>query len=549
MVGMSASAYDYIIIGAGSAGCVLANRLSADPACRVLLLEAGGSDRSLFIRMPAGIARLTDSKFNWNYMTVPQSAMKGRRLYWPRGKTLGGSSSINAMVYIRGQAQDYERWRQLGNAGWSYGDVLPFFRRAEHNERLADDWHGRDGPLNVADLRYRNPLSAVFVEAAQECGVPLNPDFNGPRQYGCGPYQVTQKDGARWSAASAYLHPARTRPNLTVIAKVQASRIVVEKGRAVGVRYAASRGREMSEARAEREVLLAAGAINSPHLLLLSGIGPADELRAAGAAVTHDLPGVGKNLQDHLNVNVLAEATQPITLDGMSSGLPALRVALQFALFKTGPGTSNVAEAGAFVSSRGEPDAPDIQFHFIPAFVLDHGRQRMPGHGVTLHACCLRPESRGEIRLNSTNPFDPPAIDPNYLASGYDLKVLTAGIRRGREILAAKAFRPYLGAERFPGAAQHSDSQLEDFVRATAETEYHPVGTCKMGSDRLAVVDERLRVRGIAGLRVIDASIMPTIVSGNTNAPVIMIAEKAAAMVLEDSGVRSQESEARAAVA
>jgi choline dehydrogenase len=532
---MSASAYDYIVIGAGSAGCVLANRLSADSHCKVLLLEAGGSDRSLYIRMPAGLARLTDSKFNWNYATVPQAAMKGRRLYWPRGKTLGGSSSINAMIYIRGQAQDYERWRQLGNAGWSYSDVLPFFRLAEHNERLTDEWHGGAGPLNVADLRYHNPLSTVFVEAAQECGIPLNPDFNGARQYGCGPYQVTQKDGARWSAASAYLHPVRARPNLTVIPQAQAARLVIENGRAVAVRYAAARGGEMSEARAEREVLLAAGAINSPHLLLLSGIGPADELRAAGAAVTHDLPGVGKNLQDHLNVNVLADATQPITLDGMASGLAALRVALQFALFKTGPGTSNAAEAGAFVSSRGEQEAPDTQFHFIPAFVVDHGRQRIPGHGVTLHACCLRPESRGEIRLHSSNPFDPPAIDPNYLASGYDLKVLIAGIRRGREILGAKAFRAYLGAERFPGAAQHSDSQLEDFVRAAAETEYHPVGTCKMGSDPLAVVDERLRVRGIAGLRVVDASIMPTVVSGNTNAPVIMIAEKAAAMVLQDA--------------
>jgi choline dehydrogenase len=536
---MTTSAYDYIIIGAGSAGCVLADRLSADPARKVLLLEAGGSDRSLYVRMPAGMGRLIDPKFNWNYTTVPQSSMKGRRLYWPRGRTLGGSSSINAMVYIRGQAQDYERWRQLGNAGWSYSDVLPFFRRAEHNERLADEWHGSSGPLNVADLRYRNPLSAAFVAAAQECGIPLNPDFNGARQYGCGPYQVTQKNGARWSAASAYLHPARTRPNLTVISNAQASRIVVEKGRAVGVRYAASRGAAPIEVRAAREVLLAAGAINSPHLLLLSGIGPADELRAAGAEVAHDLPGVGKNLQDHLNVNVLADATQPITLDGMSTGLAALRVALQFTLFKTGPGTSNVAEAGAFVSSRGEPEAPDIQFHFIPAFVFDHGRQLLQGHGVTLHACCLRPESRGEIRLNGTDPFEPPAIDPNYLASNYDLKVLIAGIRRGREILAAPAFRPYLGNERFPGAAQNSDAQLEDFVRGSAETEYHPVGTCKMGGDRLAVVDERLRVRGIAGLRVIDASIMPTLVSGNTNAPTIMIAEKGAAMVLEDAGVKS----------
>ena len=532
---MDNAAHDYIIVGSGSAGSVLAHRLSADPHCKVLLLEAGGSDRSLFVRMPAGIARLGTPRFNWLYDTAPQAAMKGRRMFWPRGKLLGGSSSINAMVYIRGQAQDYDRWRQLGNAGWSYEDVLPFFRKAEHNERLDDEWHGRDGPLNVSDRLYTNPLSPVFVEAAQEAGIPLNPDFNGAVQNGCGLYQVTQKNGERWSAASAYLHGIRTRPNLAVVTHALAARILVEQGRAIGVEYYRQGIRMI--ARAEREVLLAAGAVNSPHLLLLSGIGPADELRAAGMKAIHDLPGVGKNLQDHLNVNVINACLAPITLDGFSGGLTALRVALQFMLFKSGPGTSNVAEAGAFFSSRGDSEAPDIQFHFIPAQVIDHGRTRLDGHGVTLHACCLRPESRGEIRLASANPEDPPVIDPNYLASGYDLKVLMAGIRKGREILATKAFKPYLGKERIPGAAQLSDAQLEDFIRATAETEYHPVGTCKMGSDVMAVVDERLRLRGIEGLRVVDASIMPMIVSGNTNAPVIMIAEKAAAMILEDAAV------------
>jgi choline dehydrogenase len=550
---LRASVYDYIIVGAGSAGCVLADRLSADPDCKVLLLEAGGGDDSLFIRMPAGVGRLTDSKFNWNYRTLPQAAMKGRRLYWPRGKTLGGSSSINAMVYIRGQAQDYDGWRQLGNAGWSYHDVLPFFRRAEHNERLHDEWHGQDGPLNVSDLRCVNPLSQAFVAAAQERGLPHNPDFNGAGQHGCGLYQVTQKKGARWSAASAYLRPASRRPNLTIVTEAQASRIVVEKGRASGVEFTAAARGPVSTARAEREVLLAAGAINSPHLLLLSGIGPADEVRAAGVAVTHDLPGVGKNLQDHLNVNIIASVRQPITLDGKDKGLPALRVALQFALFRNGQGTSNVAEAGAFASSRGEAETPDIQFHFIPALVLDHGRQKLEGHWLTLHACCLRPESRGEIRLNSANPLEAPAIDPNYLASDHDLKVLTAGLRLGREILGATAFQPYIGAERFPGDAQRSDGQIEDFVRATAETEYHPVGTCKMGSDPMAVVDERLRLRGIAGLRVIDASIMPNLVSGNTNAPVIMIAEKGAEMIREErkqgSGTASQPSGVAASAA
>jgi len=530
---MAETAYDYVIVGAGSAGCVLANRLSADPATRVLLLEAGGSDDSLLIRMPAGIARLGVPQFNWLYDTAPQAAMKQRRMFWPRGKTLGGSSSINAMVYIRGQAQDYDRWRQLGNAGWSHQDVLPFFKKAERNERLSDQFHGSDGPLNVAERPYTNRLSRVFVEAAQQAGIPFNPDFNGAQQHGVGLYQVTQKKGARWSTAAAYLHPVRERPNLTVLTGAQASRLILEKTRAKGVEYLREGRRET--AFAEREVLLAAGAISSPHLLLLSGIGPADELRGQGVAVAHDLPGVGKNLQDHINVNVLNRARQKITLDGKSRGLASLRVALQFALFKNGPGTSNVAEAGAFISSRGDRETPDIQFHFIPAQVVDHGRTILDGHGVTLHACCLRPESRGAITLAGTDPLAPPRIDPNYLASGYDLKILIDGIRRGREVLAAPAFKSYLAEERIPGAAQQSDAQLEEFIRATAETEYHPVGTCKMGGDALAVVDERLKVRGLDALRVIDASIMPTLVSGNTNAPTIMIAEKGAAMVREDA--------------
>jgi choline dehydrogenase len=526
-----AATYDYVIVGAGSSGSVLANRLSADPTLKVLLLEAGGSDKSLFIRMPAGIARLGTPKFNWLYETAPQAALNGRRLYWPRGKTLGGSSSINAMVYIRGQAQDYDHWRQLGNVGWSYTDVLPYFRRAERNERLHDQWHGSDGPLSVSDRRYTNPLSHAFVEAAQQAGMPHNPDFNGAAQFGCGLYQVTQKRGERWSAAAAYLHPVTDRTNLTIVTGAHATRLIVENHRAIGVDYAQD-GRRQT-AYAEREILVSGGAINSPQLLLLSGIGPTDELRGAGIAVIHDLPGVGKNLQDHLNVNVLATARAPITLDGKDKGLAALGVALKFALFKRGPGVSNVAEAGGFVSSRDDPETPDIQFHFIPALVVDHARIKLDGHGVTLHACCLRPESRGEIKLASADPLAPPMIDPNYLASTEDLRMLIAGLKRGRDILGAKAFAPYLDGERLPGSAVQSDADIAAFCRATAETEYHPVGTCKMGNDPLSVVDERLRVHGLDGLRVIDASIMPTLISGNTNAPCIMIAEKAAAMILE----------------
>ena len=530
--------YDYIIVGSGSAGSVLANRLSARPEIKVLLLEAGGSDNSFYVRMPAGIANLSGPRFNWGYETAPQAAMKGRRMYWPRGRLIGGSSSVNAMVYMRGQPADYDHWRQLGNAGWSYDDVLPYFKKAERNERLHDSFHGADGPLNVAERPYTNPLSHAFVEAAQQAGLPFNPDFNGALQLGCGLFQVTQKNGRRWSAASAYLHPAAARENLTIVTKAQATRVLIKNGRAVGVEYA--RGRRRHTARASQEVVLAAGAINSPQLLLLSGIGPAEELRARGVSVVHDLPGVGKNLQDHLNVNIVQRAKRGSALDGKNRGLAPIGVALEYLFYGTGPGTSNVAEAGAFAVSALGAATPDIQYHFIPAQVVNHARTPMDGDGVTVHACCLRPQSRGEIRLASTDPLQPAVMDPNYLAADYDLKVLIAGLRQGRDILAAQAFKPWLGEERLPGPAVQSNAELEDFIRATAETEYHPVGTCKMGSDPMAVVDEKLRVRGIERLRVIDASIMPAIVSGNTNAPVIMIAEKGAEMMLAAAGEKKE---------
>ncbi len=521
--------YDYIIVGAGSAGCVLANRLSADPTARVLLLEAGGRDESFLIHMPAGIGRLATPDVNWLYETEPQAHLSGRRLFWPRGKTLGGSSSINAMVYIRGQSGDYDHWRDLGNAGWGYQDVLPYFRRSENNEAICDELHGCAGPLTVCERRYTNPLSHVFVEAAVAGGIARNPDFNGRQQAGAGLYQVTQKAGMRCSAASAYLHPVARRPNLTVMTGAHVLRVLLSGPRAVGVSYAIA-GRA-AEAHAAREVLLAGGAINSPQLLLLSGIGPADEIRAHGIRVHHDLPGVGRNLQDHLDVHVIHACAKPVTLDHAARGIGAALTAVRYVLLKSGPGVSNIAEAGAFLRCGADAFAPDVQLHFIPAYVVDHGRRRMPGAGMTVHVCYLRPASRGTIRLAGADPAAAPRIDPAYLSEPADLAPLVEGIRRARDIYAQTPFRPYLGAEVFPGAGCRDRKALADYVRAAAETEYHPVGTCRMGADALAVVDAELRVRGVEGLRVVDASIMPTLVSGNTNAPTIMIAEKAADLI------------------
>lgn len=522
--------YDYIVVGAGSAGSVVASRLSEDPAVKVLLLEAGGPDKSPFIHMPAGMSKLMRSEMDWNYRTAPQKRMKDRRMYWPRGRVLGGSSSMNAMIYIRGHARDYDLWRQLGNEGWSFEDVLPYFRKAENNERLGHEkLHGQGGPLNVADLVYRNPLSEVFLQAAEEIGIRPNPDFNGADQTGSGFYQVTQKNVKRCSAAVAYLRPAAERPNLTIKTHSLTQRVVVEKGRAVAVEYRDADG--VHTIRASREIVLSGGAVNSPQLLLLSGIGPADELRAVDVEPIHNLPGVGKNLQDHLNVNVIHRCERALTYDGQDKPLPSLVNGLKYVIGKTGPATSNIAEAGAFIASSPSAASPDIQFHFIPAYVIEHATIKPGGHGMTLHACVLRPESRGEIKLASKDPSHPPAIDPNYLQSEADLKVLIEGIKRGRDIFAAKAFKPYIGPERDPGPSRQTDAEIADYIRGHAETEYHPVGTCKMGSDAMAVVDQNLKVHGLDGLRVIDASIMPTLISGNTNAPSIMIGEKGAASI------------------
>jgi len=521
--------FDYIIVGAGSAGCVLAHRLSADPAIKVLLLEAGPRDWNPFIHMPAGLAKLVNFKsLNWNYETEPEPELNNRKLYWPRGKVLGGSSSINAMCYSRGHRSDYDDWAELGNAGWSWHDVLPYFKRAEDQARGPSELHGTGGPLSVADLSYTNELSEVFVEAAGQAGFPRNNDFNGHAQRGAGIYQVTQRDGRRCSTAAGYLKPIRSRPNLTVLTGALTLGLSFSgPDRVQGVRFA-RRGITRTVT-ADREVLLAGGAINSPHLMMLSGIGPADALEAVGARVRHDRPALGQNLQDHLDVCTLTRCSQPVTYDQLSE----LRVGLRYFLHHRGEGTSNIAEGGAFlVSGRGRGDRPDIQMHFVPALLDDHGRNRLPGDGYTLHACPLRPESRGYLKLKSTDPREPIGIHANYLSESEDLEMMLECVRLSREILAQPAFKPFRAHEIFPGAEISDRAGLIDFIRAKAETIYHPVGTCRMGSDPDSIVDTELKVRGIDGLRIIDASVMPTLVGGNTNAPTVMIAEKAADLIL-----------------
>jgi len=521
--------YDYVIVGAGSAGCVLANRLSEKAGKRVLLLEAGPRDWHPFIHMPAGLAKLVGKKgVNWDYSTEPEPQLDHRRLWWPRGKVLGGSSSINAMCYIRGIPADYDDWaRATGDARWGWDNAVNFFKRAEGNTRGADELHGADGPLHVQDLRYHSALTDAFIEGAQSCGHPLNRDFNGATQEGIGLYQVTQKNSARCSTAVGYLRPAQGRSNLGVRTGARAERVLFDGHRAVGVDYRHHGRLTRAEA---KEVILCGGAINSPQLLMLSGIGPADHLRAHGIRVESDLPGVGANLQDHLDICTLQQCTQPVSYDRLND----VAVLIKYLTRRDGPGTSNIAEAGGFVRTKFATDERcDLQLHFIPALLDDHGRNRLPGYGFTMHACMLRPRSRGEIRLASADPSAKATIRANYLsdADGYDLKMLIEGVRLSREIFATKAFDAYRGAEIFPGASTQSDEEIVAFIRRKAETVYHPVGTCRMGNDADAVVDPELRVRGVPGLRVVDASVMPSLPGGNTNAPTIMIAERAAELI------------------
>jgi len=516
--------FDYIIVGAGSAGCVLANRLTANPNNRVLLLEAGGKDWNPFIHMPAGLAKLIAFEhLNWSYETEPEPNMNGRRMYWPRGKVLGGSSSINAMCYCRGHRKDYDSWEQAGLTGWGFSGVLPFFRKSEDQENGSSAYHGSGGPLSVQNLRYTNPLSRVFLDAASQAGYSRTEDFNGPHQRGFGYYQLTQRNGRRCSTATAYLKPVIERPNLVVSTHSQAERLVLEGTRVCGVKYR-RKGKDITASAGH--VILAGGAINSPQLLMLSGIGPADHLGSLGIPVKHDLPGVGKNLQDHLDICTLVHCTQPVTYDQANEIL----IGLRYLFGRNGPGSSNIAEAGGFIVSRhATDDRPDIQMHFVPAFLDDHGRNILPGHGMTIHACALRPESRGELILKSADPLQAPALRPGYLSAEYDRRIMLECVRLAREIFAQEAFMPFKGAELFPGPEVTSDQELMEFIRTRAESIYHPIGTCKMGVDDMAVVDPALNVRGLEGLSVVDASVMPTLVSGNTNAPTIMIAEKYAA--------------------
>lgn len=519
-------AFDYIIVGAGSAGCVLANRLTRHKAISVLLLEAGGPDKSPLIHAPAGFPKLFRSRYDWAYETEEQPHLGNRRLYWPRGKVLGGSSSINAMLYIRGSRHDYNHWRELGNAGWGYEEVLPYFKKSEDNVRGRSDYHGAGGPLRVSDQRSPNPISQAWVDAGVQFGLAKNDDFNGRSQEGVGLFQVTQRNGKRCSAAAAFLRPAMKRPNLRIETGALAARILFEKGRAVGVAF--RRGEALVEARANREVILSGGAVNSPQLLMLSGVGPADVLRKAGVSVVLDLPGVGANLQDHPCVPLLYRSKKPISITKAET----LSMRLKYLFFRRGPVTSSIAEGCGFIRTETGLAAPDIQFHVCPAYFTRHGFEVWEGHGFSIAPTLVRPRSVGRITIASNDPAAPPRIEPNYLSAEEDMKALVAGLRTGRAIAAQKAFDPFRGEEALPGPASDSDADLEAHVRAYAETLYHPAGTCAMGVNADAVVDPRLRVRGLDGLRVVDASVMPTLVNGNTNAPTIMIAERAADLIL-----------------
>ena len=527
--------FDYVIVGAGSAGCVLANRLSADGRNSVLLLEAGPKDTNLWIHVPLGYGKLFKEKtVNWMYQTEPEPGLDGRTVFQPRGKVLGGSSSINGLLYVRGQHEDYDRWRQRGNAGWGYDDVLPYFRKAENQQRGADKYHGAGGPLPVSDWRHADPLSEAFVVAAAQTGIPTNPDFNGASQEGAGFFQTTTQRGRRASTAYSYLRPAKNRSNLDVETSALAQRILFEGRRARAVEYRQSGA--LRTARARKEILVSSGAYNSPQLLQLSGVGPAELLKQHGIDIVLDAPGVGNDLQDHLQVRLVTRCSQPVTLnDILNHPVRRVMAGARYAAFRNGPLTIAAGTSGAFFKTNPRLATPDIQIHFLPFSTDRMGEKLHSFSAFSASVCQLRPESRGSLRIKSADPAVPPEIRINYLATETDRTAFIEGFKILRQILAAPALKPYAVDEILPGSKVTSDEDILAFCRQTGSTVYHPTSTCRMGNDPLAVVDQRLRVRGIKGLRVIDASVMPDLMSGNTNAPTIMIAEKASDMILEDA--------------
>lgn len=524
--------YDYIIVGGGSSGCVLANRISQDPAVSVLLVEAGGKDKHPFYSMPAGFAKMTKGRGSWGWSTTPQKHLNNRILRFTQAKVIGGGSSINAQIYTRGVPSDYDEWSsEYGAVGWSFQEVLPYFKKSENNVRFSNEYHNFGGPLGVSNPVNPLPISEAFLQAGQCMGIPYNPDFNGETQEGIGYYQLTQIDAKRCSTSRAFLHPAKHRKNLTVRTDTQVKRVIVEQGRATGIEMITSRSSNVQSIYCNREVLLSSGALGSPKLLMLSGIGPADHLKEHDISLVFDAPEVGSNLQDHLDIFTISECRGNFTYDKYAKPLYAAWAGMQYLLFKHGPVASSLFETGGFWYADPDARTPDIQLHLGLGSGIESGVEKMKNSGITLNSAFLRPRSRGTVRLSSKDPLAAPLIDPNYWADPYDRKISLDGLRLAREILSHPALERYILAECLPGKGCSSEKELFDYACRNAKTDHHPVGTCRMGSDTDSVVDPSLRVRGIEGLRVVDASVMPRIVSSNTNAPTIMIAEKAADLI------------------